>query len=180
MCHCTSICPVSICIWLWVKVSGKLLIPCCLSPPSWDRYLLEQQTWIVMIYNRAENALGYEYSTIMACLFFMFVFMWLWHNIIAKNNTHICIKNKFWNKMIMYFFKLGEKYYTPQVRHTGGSNSWPPDHNSTYISCHWDTYSYHSAISDTWTHRQINKRTHFDERHRCSHFSDVSKTISIM
>ena len=34
----------------------------------------------------------------------------------------------------MYWFKydLGQKYQAPQVRPDRGSNSWPPDHDSTF------------------------------------------------
>ena len=49
-------------------------------------------------------------------------------------------------------YDLGEKYYVPQVWPDWGSNSWPPDYDSTfhdqYISCHWDVCSNLLAISD--------------------------------
>ena len=39
-------------------------------------------------------------------------------------------------KFIIYMFgsctTLGQKYYAPQVRPNWGSNSWPPDHDSTF------------------------------------------------
>ena len=36
--------------------------------------------------------------------------------------------------MSYFWFKydLGQKYYAPQVRPDRGSNSWPPDHDSTF------------------------------------------------
>ena len=39
-----------------------------------------------------------------------------------------------WNHIYFGIYDLGEKYYiyTPQVRPDQGSNSWPPDHDSTF------------------------------------------------
>ena len=37
--------------------------------------------------------------------------------------------------LLLYFYsstRLGQKYQAPQVRPYRGSNSWPPDHNSTF------------------------------------------------
>ena len=33
---------------------------------------------------------------------------------------------------ILYFWFLGQKYYAPKVRPDWGSNSWPPDQDSTF------------------------------------------------
>ena len=46
-------------------------------------------------------------------------------------------------------YDLGQKYYAPQVRPTRGSNSWPPDHDSTFhVWDAWDDCSNHLAIID--------------------------------
>ena len=43
-------------------------------------------------------------------------------------------------------YDLGQKYYVPQVRPEWGSNSWPPDHDSTFPVT--DACANHLAISD--------------------------------
>ena len=40
---------------------------------------------------------------------------------------YVCSTSIFWFK-----YDLGQKYYAPQVRPNQGSNSWPPDHDSTF------------------------------------------------
>ena len=46
-----------------------------------------------------------------------------------------------------YHLRQISKCYAPQVRPNRGSNSWPPNHDSTF-PCHWDACSNHLAISD--------------------------------
>ena len=36
------------------------------------------------------------------------------------------------NQYIWIKYDLGQKYYAPQVQTGRGSNSWPPDHDSTF------------------------------------------------
>ena len=65
------------------------------------------------------------------------------------------VRLSFWFK-----YNLGQKYYAPQVRPSRGSNSWPPDHDSTShvtktpalttrpsvtFSCHWRTSKIYSS-----------------------------------
>ena len=56
-------------------------------------------------------------------------------NILQQNNNKY-----FWIK-----YDLGQEYYISQVQPDGGSNSWPPDHDSSY---QWYGCSNHLAISD--------------------------------
>ena len=44
---------------------------------------------------------------------------WIWSRIYV--NSYVWLK-----------YDLGQKYYAPQIRPSRGSNSWPPDHDSTF------------------------------------------------
>ena len=44
-------------------------------------------------------------------------------------------KTRFWWQFSRYFwikYDIGQKYYAPQVQPDWGSNTWPPDHDSTF------------------------------------------------
>ena len=43
-----------------------------------------------------------------------------------------CVVSDVYEFYFWFKYDLGQKYYAPQVRPEWGSNSWPPDHDSTF------------------------------------------------
>ena len=62
-------------------------------------------------------------------------------------------------KMYVWFkYDLGQKYQAPQVRPDWGSNSWPPDHDSTFLVTEMPDVTTRPSVTSTSLGRPQGKR----------------------
>ena len=84
------------------------------------------------------------------------------------------------SEVLLYIFvvqvRLGQMYNAPQVRPNWGSNSIMTSRSWLYISCHWDTCSNQSAISDLYTYAFI--FIMLDPVKRMTYLRDITEELS--
>ena len=64
--------------------------------------------------------------------FLWFSYNWWWYNCSFLVYLSYIHTRPFEWYILMIKYDLGQKYYAPQDRPDQGSNSWPPDHDSTF------------------------------------------------
>ena len=70
--------------------------------------------------------------------------------------------NNYFNNLLYFWFKydFGQKYYASQVRPNQGSNSWPPDHESTVHATEMPALTTRPSVTVTVILFSISRKQH--------------------